>query len=238
MMFSAGSDSPLSVQYFSRASGLPGDNVGVIFEDAEDNVWLGFNGDGLSLLTNDAFQFFVPGKQDEPKSIIFVCKSDNDYFLGTPSGFYLFNPLTGSSASFVKFSGQDGKVEIASFYADDEGKIWIGTKGDGLYVRNRAGKISRFFKSGDSGSDYIVNIGIAGDNIWLSTLNGVVIISRNNGGIKKIYNINNGLPHNSINQVLIAADGSGMWPLKVTDFTESIPTRGSSFPICQCMADF
>ncbi len=209
MMFSAGSDSPLSVQYFSRASGLPGDNVGVIFEDAEDNVWLGFNGDGLSLLTNDAFQFFVPGKQDEPKSIIFVCKSDNDYFLGTPSGFYLFNPLTGSSASFVKFSGQDGKVEIASFYADDEGKIWIGTKGDGLYVRNRAGKISRFFKSGDSGSDYIVNIGIAGDNIWLSTLNGVVIISRNNGGIKKIYNINNGLPHNSINQVLIAADGSG-----------------------------
>jgi ligand-binding sensor domain-containing protein/serine phosphatase RsbU (regulator of sigma subunit) len=209
LMFSGGSVSPGSVQYFSRASGLAGDNVSVIFKDIEDNVWLGFNGDGLSMLTNDAFQFFVPGKEDEPKSIIFVCSSGSDYFLGTPSGFYTFNPLTGSSDSFVHFTGQAGKVEIASFFADDENNIWIGTKGDGLYVRNPAGKLSRFFRSGDSGSDYIVNIIIAGDNIWLSTLNGVIIISRSNGEIKKSYNINNGLPHNSINQVLVAADGSG-----------------------------
>lgn len=209
LMFSQRSDSPGSVQYFSRASGLAGDNVSVIFRDIEGNVWLGFNGDGLSMLTNDAFQFFVPGKEDEPKSIIFVCSSGSDYILGTPSGFYTFNPLTGSSGPFIQFSGQAGKVEIASFYCDDENNIWIGTKGDGLYVRNPSGRISRFFRSGDSGADYIANISIAGDNIWLSTLNGVIIVSRSNGGIKKSYNINNGLPHNSINQVLVTDDGSG-----------------------------
>lgn len=209
LMFSGVIDSPVSVQYFSRVSGLAGDIVSVIFKDAEGNVWLGFNGDGLSMLTNDAFQFFVPGNEDEPKSIIFVCNSGSDYFLGTPSGFYTFNPLTGSSAPFVHFTGQSGKVEIASYYADDKKNIWIGTKGDGLYVRNPAGRISRFFRTGDSGSDYIVNVSISGDNIWLSTLNGVIIVSGRTGGIKKSYNINNGLPHNSINQILVTADGSG-----------------------------
>lgn len=209
LVFSGAGGSPGEVHFFSRSSGLAGDNVSVIFQDAENNIWLGFNGDGLSMLANEAFQFFVPGKEGEPRSIIYIGGSGSNYLLGTASGFYPFDPLTGASGAFVPFAGQSGKVEIGSFFADDENNIWIGTKGDGLYLRNRAGKTTRFFRSGDSGSDYVANISVDGDNIWLSTLNGVIIVSRKTGAIKKSYNINTGLPHNSINQILVAADGSG-----------------------------
>ncbi|HQG78439.1 MAG TPA: two-component regulator propeller domain-containing protein [Bacteroidales bacterium] len=209
LVFSGPDGSMPGVQFFSRSSGLAGDNVSVIFQDAEKNIWLGFNGDGLSMLNNEAFQFFAPGKERDPKSIIHIGRSGSNYLLGTPAGFYTFNPPDGEAGPFVPFTGLSGKVEIASFFEDDENNIWIGTKGDGLYKRNSAGKTDRFFRSGDSGSDYIANICVAGENIWLSTLNGVIIVSKRTGTIKKTYNINTGLPHNSINQILVADDGSG-----------------------------
>ena len=61
MQFIENSDSLVSVLYLDKTSGLAGDNVMTIFEDAEKNIWMGFNGDGLSILTTDSFEFHVPG---------------------------------------------------------------------------------------------------------------------------------------------------------------------------------
>ena len=55
--------------------------------------------------------------------------------------------------------------------------IWIGTKGSGLFMKPEKGGITRFYKSGDTGADNITSIRISGDNIWLSTINGVRIVS-------------------------------------------------------------
>lgn len=209
LSFSDRGDSLKSVQFLTRASGMAGDNVNVVFQDSEENIWIGFNGDGLSMLGTDAFEFIVPGNDSEPKSIIYVGKLGDDYFLGTPSGYYLINSQNYKTRIFVAFSSGGGRNEISSYNIDEEKNIWIGTKGGGMFLRNPAGRVAGFFRSGDSGSDYISNISILGDDIWLSTLNGVIIVSKKSGEIRKGYNINNGLPHNSINQVLLTSDGSG-----------------------------
>ena len=44
-------------------------------------------------------------------------------------------------------------------------------------------------------------------NIWLATTNGVIVLDRSNGKEKKRFDINNGLPHNSISKIFIAHDG-------------------------------
>ncbi|MCX6261852.1 MAG: hypothetical protein NTY95_13665, partial [Bacteroidia bacterium] len=92
---------------------------------------------------------------------------------------------------------------------DNNDNIWIGTKGSGLYMKSKSGGITQFYKSGDTGADYISCIRIDGDNIWLATLNGVYIVSRQTKALKKSYNVNNGLPPKSINQILLEKDGSG-----------------------------
>ncbi len=97
----------------------------------------------------------------------------------------------------------------SSYYIDDKENLWIGTKGSGLYINTGKNGITQFYKSGDSGADYINDISISGDNIWLATLNGVQIISRRTKTLKNSYNRNNGLAHNSINQILMTEDGSG-----------------------------
>ncbi len=202
-------DSIVSVQYLDKTSGLSGDLVLTVFEDAEQNIWMGFNGNGLSILTSDSFEFYVPGKNDQPKSIIFSGKLGEDYLLGTPAGFYIFKPGEGKAVSFTSKPVQAGRNEINAYYIDDNDNLWIGTKGSGLFMKPLKGEIIPFYKSGDTGADNITSIRISGDNIWLSTINGVRIVSRQTKALKKSYGNNDGLPHNYINQILLMEDGSG-----------------------------
>jgi len=209
LQFLSRSDSLASVRFLDKTSGLAGENVLVIFEDFERNIWLGFNGDGLSILTSDSFEFIKPGNGSQPNNIIFTGKLGNDYFLGTPAGFYVYDLENRKPLSFTAIPVQTGRREISSYYIDNENNIWIGTKGSGLYLKKMTDQITPFYRSGDTGADYISGISISGDNIWLATLNGVCIISKQSGVLKNRFNTNNGLAHNSINQILLEDDGSG-----------------------------
>lgn len=200
-----------SVRFIDRNSGLPGNNATLVFQDREDNYWIGFNGNGLSLLNSDALSFYAPGGDDDekPNNVIYVSKLNGDYFLGTPSGFYLFDLPSGRAKSFTRLTGMTITNDINSYYIDNENNVWIGTKGSGLYLlRKSDGKLNRFYRSGDTGSDYINHIEVDNENIWLATLNGIKMISRRAGELKRNFDINNGLPHNSINQLYLANDGS------------------------------
>jgi len=200
-------DSLASVQYINKNSGLAGDHVNAIFEDNEENIWIGFNGEGLSVLTNDAFEFHVPGENNKPKSIIYIGRLNKNYILGTPSGFYIYDLTAGKSASFTSLPGQVERIEASSYYIDKDDNIWIGTKGSGLWLRKKSGEITQFYRSGDTGADYINSIMVNNDNVWLASLNGLHIISRQTKTLKRKYDMNNGLPHNNINQILFAEDG-------------------------------
>jgi ligand-binding sensor domain-containing protein/serine phosphatase RsbU (regulator of sigma subunit) len=197
-----------SVRFLNKTSGLPGDNVTLVFRDLEDNYWIGFNGAGLSMLSSDAFSFYAPGENGNPNNIIYINKLNSDYFLGTPTGFYVYDLSGARPVSFTNLTRQAGRNEISAYHIDSKNNVWIGTKGSGLFLKNSTGNISQFFRSGDTGADYITNIEMDDENIWLATLNGVNIISRKSGALLKNYNINNGLPHNSINQIFLTADGS------------------------------
>jgi len=196
-----------NLKVIDNSSGLMGNNVTKVFQDIEGNHWIGLYGNGLSLLTSPAYTFYTPGRGTDPNNIIYINKFKNNYFLGTPSGFYLFNLDEGRAVTFTDLTGNVSKSEITSYHIDNENNIWVGTKGNGLFVRHSTGYMRQFYRSGDSGADYITHIEMDDRDIWLATLNGVIVIDRNKAGIKNNYNINNGLPHNSINQVQLTEDG-------------------------------
>lgn len=207
LTFSPDADTISHFQNLTRESGLQSENVTTVFEDDEGNHWIGFFGSGLSLLTTQAFSYFTPGGTTLPNNIIFAGKRGNDYLLGTPSGYYLFDLYEGRPLSFTNLAALTGKTDILSYYIDDEDNIWIGTKGNGLYRETGNGGIRLFFRSGDSGSDFISDVKVDDTNIWIATLNGVLVIDKAGGVVKNTYNINNGLPHNSINQIYLTDYG-------------------------------
>lgn len=197
-----------SVRLYNINSGLNASDVKKVFQDIEGNYWFGFFGEGLSILTSNSLSYYAPGKNAEENNILFVQSLNGKYILGTPTGFHIYDPVSGKSVSYTNLSQQVGKTEISSFYLDNDKNLWIGTYGNGLYVRNNSGEVRQSYKNGDSGKDKINDIEMDNHNIWLATTNGVIALDRRSEKQKLFFDISNGLPFNSINKIFISKDGS------------------------------
>jgi ligand-binding sensor domain-containing protein/serine phosphatase RsbU (regulator of sigma subunit) len=196
-----------SARFYDMNSGLSANDVRTIFQDIEGNYWFGLYGEGISMLTSYSFSYYAPGKNSQGNDILYIKNFDNNYILGTPTGFHIFDPIAGKSVSFTDLTNQIGNKEIKSFYLDQEKNLWIGTEGNGLFIRSKNGSVRRFYKSGDSGADNIKDIEMDDKNIWLATTNGVIVLDKT-GKTEKQFDINNGLPHNSINKIFLSHEGT------------------------------
>lgn len=200
-------DSVITTHHLDRNSGLAGNNVRLIYKDIEGNLWIGFYGEGLSLLKSYAFSFFEPGTSPEKNNIIYVKQIGDEYFLGTPEGYFMFDLASFSARKYVDLLRSTGNTGIESYFIDDENNIWIGTKGNGLYVTGFNRPVRQVFHTGDLGQDNINDIDISRDKIWLATVNGVIILNKKNGRQLNRFSIDNGLPHNVINDIFLQDDG-------------------------------
>ena len=88
--------------------------------------------------------------------------------------------------------------------------MWLGTKGKGVYHIDANGNARLFYRSGDTGEDYVKHIAADGSKVWLGTINGLIILDRKTGNVINKYNIEAGLPHNSINQVYLLKEGGAV----------------------------
>ena len=205
----AGGENIVIENRFNSTNGLQGDNVRIVYQDMEDNMWIGLYGEGISMMGSIAFTFYAPSDIPDQNNIIYLAEEGSSYFLGHHQGYLLFNPRSGMIEQSVDLSRHFGSTEITS-YLKEGTDLWIGTKGKGLYLKSKTGAPVLFYSSGNTGEDYIRNITSDGERLWLSTLNGVIIIDRERGTLLKRYKIEDRLPHNSINQVFIKKDGSGL----------------------------
>ena len=158
------------------------------------------------MLASSAISYYSPGKNSQENNILYIKKFDENYLLGTPTGFHIFDAYSGKSLKFTDLTTKIDRAEIKSFYLDSEKNLWIGTGGKGLFLRTNSGLIKLFYRSGDTGEDDIKDIEMDARNIWLATTNGVIVLDKK-GILQKKFDINNGLPHNSINKILLTPDG-------------------------------
>ncbi|MBK7131505.1 MAG: SpoIIE family protein phosphatase [Bacteroidales bacterium] len=206
--YSANFENIESVHLYNKETGLSSDDTRLTYQDAEGNIWFGLFGGGISMLTSYAFEYYTPDMSVSENNIIYINKLNSNYILGTPVGFHQFDPVRGKFISFTNITRQLGGTMITSYHLDKENNLWIGTDGNGLYVRNSAGNVRLFHRSGDSGADNIKDIEVDGNNIWLATINGVFVLDIKTARVKGVFNNSDGvLPHNSINKILISSDG-------------------------------
>lgn len=195
------------VRRFNESAGMASDDVRTVFRDMENNYWFGMFGEGLSMLNTSAYGHYSPGKDDESNNIIFVDSFNDNYILGTPSGYHFFDADNGTSLSFNRITGYTGGATALSYYLDGSEKLWVGTNGRGLYTGTPGGSLSVFYRSFDTGSDEIRDIRIDDKYIWLATTNGVIVLDKNRGKELKVFGTNESLPHNYINKLFFDSDG-------------------------------
>ncbi|MDR1500573.1 MAG: response regulator [Tannerellaceae bacterium] len=169
-----------------------------IAEDSSGMLWLGLHGGGLVRYDtgSGAFRTFVSFGVFEGRDVgggvnILFCDSRDRLWIGTDNG---LSRLDIDMEVFTAFSlGGEGDMAVYSVDESPEGIIRVGAA-SGLYahdiVRDRFLKI---YPEGDGETAVVNGLVHVGDEIWLSTNNGIVSYSVHGGAVKTYTRRNSGL---------------------------------------------
>lgn len=181
--------------------------------DSNGMIWVGTYGDGVSRLDypNRSLKHFdneENGIQFFPSSQVtqVVLDIDNQVWIGTLNGIYRY---AGDETGFVKFIPQKpgsvdvDNINVTSMYTDQEGVVWAGTRGDGLYgiikMERGSHRVIHYASSDQSGSLSNDNILSISQNqpgvLWVGTENGGLDLLDKEKGTFTVYRAMEGVPH-------------------------------------------
>ena len=192
--------------YFTRETGLAGNDARRTYQDEEGNIWIGHFGNGVSIMASDAYSLLVPGQGENMNNIISLWDVDELIFAGTDRGYYLYDLDRNKTVSYTDLSKYAGSSRITSYCKYPGGGFIFGTESEGAYISDSRGSVRKYFYSTNNLENYISDISCDGNYTWIGTRSGVVQLDVRTGDTKT-YTTYENLPHNSINQVF--PDGTG-----------------------------
>nr|MDQ3017815.1 histidine kinase [Bacteroidota bacterium] len=144
------------------------DRIEDILFDKTGNIWM-TNGNKLFMANTD-LEHFLPGI----KGIQSIAPADDELWIGCETGLYHFDRLTGQLTTHLR----DNQLNILSVYIDDQGLLWIGTFGEGLFIYNpENNKVKVITESKGISNNSILNIDGRAQTVWLTTLGGITEIN-------------------------------------------------------------
>lgn len=218
--------------------------------DNQGNLWL-TSTHGLKLLKfrRHNMRTFQQIGNDEPRSLVQL--PDCHIAVGTAEGYLLICDIEGNR-KYVKIVGEgDGaksykltvqpvrfSSKIYALFVDREKRMWVGTKGEGLYILDTAGNVRHFkYDASDAYSisdDQIYDIDEDNNgNIWIGTYGGGLNLAEVAGnGEVKFLNLNNVLknyPDGDFSRVRrVTHDGKGIIYLSTAGGLITFSNRFSS----------
>ncbi|MFH2095358.1 MAG: two-component regulator propeller domain-containing protein [Bacteroidota bacterium] len=193
-------DKPL---IFNTRNGLTTDNVKCVFQDAEENIFIGTYGEGLASLVDDYFTFYGNSDLAYSNNIQSVFSDDKNIWLGTDNSLIEIAQDSVEIWKNIDLSGTMQIDKITSIYKDVAQSLWLGTESNGLFRYDIAeNKAEKIYLSEDQLTNSINFIDGYGNHLWIATRNGVVRYNTISGETF-IYNTSNGLPHNNINHLFL-----------------------------------
>ena len=193
--------------YFDENSGIPEQYIKDIFQDDEGNMWFASQSHGIAVLRDQAFTFYdMEQGEDVPSITAISVISENNWFAadGQVQWIDAKNPM--NRKLYGASVGLPGD-KITDLYEDPGGNLYVATEYTGVYLMKAGtGRFASFFKADNSLGNSINALTGNDENIWLATNNGTYQISLTNGHIEN-RSMNNGLPHNVVNDIMIDHEG-------------------------------
>jgi len=194
----------------------PDRKIQAILQDKSGNIWCA-TGKGLSMLTAEYLdQIPVAAPYTLSAVTAMCCDRNNRLYMALDNEVY-FMDLPGAAA-FRRLHRAGAAVSVLC--ADAAGRVWMGTSGDGLWLRQPGG---RFVKTAvtELGAESILSIYAGKDRLWVSGLNGVKEFQLTASGqlrLLKTHNKASGIGSDYIYQLFgdrqgrlwMATDGAGV----------------------------
>ncbi|MCE5251893.1 T9SS type A sorting domain-containing protein, partial [bacterium] len=188
---------------YTKADGLPANEIRAITEDANGAMWFGTDGGGVAKF--DGEKWTVYGEKDGlvyNKARTMALDRENILWVGTPHGLSSFG-----GEKWTTYTSENSGLasnHVTSIEVDELNRKWLGTYGGGLVCYDGNTFTTQTKKDGLA-DDYIYSLKLQGKEIWVGTGLGV---SRYDGAVWKTYTQDNsGLPSNLVTAIHIDDDG-------------------------------
>lgn len=177
------------------STSISSDNISTLFEDSDNQIWIGTKGGGLNKYNsskNDFIRYYLqPLSGDNlPNYIISAIAEDknkNLWIAGEEGNIDLLNIRTGKSTTYennLSTLSKNKVNKITSLLCDSNGNIVIGAS-TGLYLFELKGNKffslnELFFTDGHGTSPYVTSLfQDSQDNIWICTTTGLFLLDKN-----------------------------------------------------------
>src|SRR3569833_494818 len=202
-------------------------NIGVIAEDADKNLWIGTGGGGLSLYDRNTDSFInLSADKNNPSALSndditsFYQDAEGNVWFGAYSGLNLYDKKSRKFKHFFYEKDQDYVLEhhIYAITGDGRGNLLLGTQGGLICFNHHNGKYKRYVNVGPGNKSLISNnihavLRARSNRVWIATDKGMDEFDENAGTF--VHHVHNAANQSSIadNNVLSMADaGNGkMW---------------------------
>ena len=201
------SGKPIFLGYINNETGLKSNEVKCLFEDSEDNIWLGLYGGGLQRLVDDNIRFLSYSARIGSNHIYALSKDSSYIWLASDSLIAKVSPERGQILKSYSFPAALSGARANSIYCSQEGLIYLGFAKEGIFAFNPVSEnFAKVFLSNDPLENSINHITGKGNTLWISTRKGACKLNALTG-IRKWFNKDNGLPNNDIQQLFIDSNG-------------------------------
>ena len=177
--------------------------INAVLYDRDGNLWIASA--NKIFITSTQVEYVMTGLT----SIQAVMPAGDKLWYGTASGLYS-GDLHG--AGLKEYFSNDN-INVISLYYDQQGIIWTGTFGQGLYILDPATNRAKHLTESDKLSNSsILNIDGKDNKVWLATLGGITEITWDNhpfDGTLRVTDLQQryNFPPGYVYDVLVARDG-------------------------------
>lgn len=162
-------------RFFSEKQGLADDNIISLFNDGEDNLWIGSSGGGLGRLKNGLLTTYTT-RQGLSHDVVWAVSPAPDGSLLCCTNAWGISRQDRGTGRFSNYSidGDSFSESIRAFCYDHRGRLWLGTFGDGLRLLENDRLISITSAHG---------LGLGAVRVIYEDRDGVVWVGTNGGGL-------------------------------------------------------
>jgi signal transduction histidine kinase/DNA-binding response OmpR family regulator/ligand-binding sensor domain-containing protein len=187
-----------------------GHEVRALVEDRRGNIWAGINGAGMFLLRASVPERGFQPVAYSPRDVRAVHYGHGRMWVGSDNGLWVTN--VGSKLDWVEVDPRVlSGMAITALWEDDDGRFWIGSEENGLFIREPAMAARPVLGLPSAPIEDVIGdgqgwiwVGTRGDGLW--RFSETLEESRVTG--LKTFSVDDGLGYNQVREFTIDSEGN------------------------------